>query len=52
MVDSYRAARQQAELERDVQTGGTVEEWAMFNRTIVTLKRWLTSGGAQLQRRY
>lgn len=52
MVDSYRAARLAAELERDLQAGGTREEWSAFNATIVTLQRWLTSGGSQLQRRY
>lgn len=43
LVEDYRAARLADELRRDVECGGTVEEWAAFTKTMITFKRWLIS---------
>ncbi|OFV82839.1 MAG: hypothetical protein A2Y78_10205 [Acidobacteria bacterium RBG_13_68_16] len=42
-VEDYRAARLADEERRDVEVGGTVEEWAAFTRDMITFRRWLTS---------
>jgi hypothetical protein len=43
LVEDYRAARLADELARDVEVGGTVEEWAVFTSGMITFKRWLIS---------
>ncbi len=47
LVEAYRAARLNDEYRRDVECGGTTEEWAAFTSTMITFKRWLLSSAGR-----
>lgn len=49
LVEDYRAARLNDEYRRDVECGGTTEEWAAFTKTMITFKRWLMSSAGRGQ---